>query len=105
MNVQIKVNSLGRVDFVSSVGWIRDPQVELCGVDDSDMCTENVAKFLESISPVPFENVQEFEQYVDGAASDLKLAAQAYSNMQREVSLVGTIQVHIRPVPKSSGDA
>lgn len=105
MNVQIKVNGLGRVDFVSATGWIRDPQVELCGIDDADLCLDNTAKFLSSIEPVPFENIRDYEQYVDGAVSDLKVAIQSYVQIKGEVNLVGTIQVHIRPVPKSSGDA
>ena len=35
MNVQIKVNGLGKVDFfLRHYGWVRDPQIEVCGQDD-----------------------------------------------------------------------
>lgn len=106
MNVQIEVNGLARVDFVSENGWVRNPKVELCGIDDADTCLENTLKFFNRISPVPFENMGVYEEYVDGAEEDLADAVKRYSeNPGQEVTVAGTIFVSIRPVPKSSQDA
>ena len=106
MNVQIEINGLGRVDFNSPTGWVRNPNIEICGVDDSDTCQENVTKYLKSFETVPFENLSVFDEHVDGAAEDIEEALRLYAERPgTEVSVVGTIMVYIRPVPKSSRDA
>lgn len=105
MNVEIEVNGLSRVDFASPTGWIRNPQVELCGVDDDDLCIENVKKWFDGISAVPFENLAINDCFVDGANEDLKNAVEQYCERKEEVHCTGTIYVKIRPVPKSSRDA
>lgn len=104
MNVQIKVIGLGKVDFVSPIGWIRDPSVELCGVDDDDKCVENVGRFFDSISPVPFENLTGTEGYVDAAKADLENALRVYQETQDQVIYSSTIFISIIPIAKYSKD-
>jgi len=51
MNVQIKVNGLGKVDFfLRHYGWVRDVQIELCGQDDADNFLHNRLRTLRRTS-------------------------------------------------------
>lgn len=104
MNVQIKVNGLGKVDFfLRHYGWVRDVQIELCGQDDADNCFEPVIAFLRGLSPQPFENVT--ENFVTAAEKDIENALEQYLMDGREVNYTDTINISIRPVPKSSRDS
>lgn len=104
MNVQIKVNGLGKVDFfLRHYGWTKDPQIELCGQDDADKCFEPVTQFFKGLQPMPFENVN--EEFVEAAEKDLQNALEHYLLEGSEVSYHGTIHISIRPVPKFSRDS
>ncbi len=104
MNVQIKVNGLGKVDFfLRHYGWVRDPQIEVCGMDDQDNCSGQVTQFFQGLQPVPFENVN--EKFVTDAEKDLENALEIFLRDGKEVNYSDTIHVSIRPVPKSSRDA
>lgn len=104
MNVQIKVNGLGKVDFfLRHYGWVRDPQIEVCGQDDQDNCFGQVTQFFQGLQPMPFENVN--EEFVTAAEKDIENALEQYLLDGKEVNYVDTIHVNIRPVPKSSRDS
>lgn len=104
MNVQVEIKGLDKVDFsLAPYGWIRDPKIEFCGIDDSDMCLESLENFFNAIQPEPFENV--IEDHLVGAEKDLQNALELYYATSKEVVYVDTISVTIRPVPKSSRDS
>lgn len=105
MNVQIEIDGQGKVDFVSPWGWIRNPSIELCGVDDADLCEKNVSKYFASLSAVPFENLAVNEEFVDAANKELHDAVDAYQKTGKTIVFTDLISIVIRPVPKSSRDA
>lgn len=104
MNVLVTIKGLGNVDFnLHRFGWIRDPMMEFCGVDDADMCVEAVRIFIANLRPVPFENI--IDGYVDKATQELLSALDTYESTKQAVKMDGAISIAIIPIPKSSRDA
>lgn len=105
MNVQIEVDGQGKVDFVSPYGWVRNPRIELCGIDDADLCEKNVGKYFASLSAVPFENLAINEQFMDAANKELHDAVDAYQKTGKTIIFSDVISIVIRPVPKASRES
>lgn len=105
MNVQIEIDGQGKVDFVSPWGWVRNPCIELCGVDDADLCEKNVGKYFASLSAVPFENLSVNEQFMDAANKELHDAVDAYQKTGKTIIFSDVISIVIRPVPKASRES
>lgn len=104
MNVLVTIKGLGNVDFnLRGYGWVRDPMMEFCGIDDADMCEKSVSTFISNLCPVPFENI--VEGYVDTATADLKSALDTYESTKQAVKVDNAISIAIIPTPKSSRDA
>lgn len=104
MNVQIKVNGLGKVDFfLRHYGWVRNPEMEVCGENDEDNCNGPVTQFFQGLQAMPFENV--IEEFVNAAEKDLENALELYLASGSEVNYSDTISVQIRPISKSSRDS
>ncbi len=104
MNVLVEVKGLGYVDFsLAPFGWVRDPRIEFCGVNDEDLCKDQITAFFNRLQPVPFENTR--DTFVESASKDLQNAVEQYRASGKEVIYVDTILVAIRPIPKSSRDS
>lgn len=104
MNVLVVVKGLKKVDFsLAPFGWIRDPMMEFCGVDDADTCEQAVEVFFNALQPVPFENV--IEKHIEAASKDLQNALELYLTTKSAVRYEDTISISIIPVPKSSRDS
>ena len=104
MNVIVEVKGLGKVDFsLQPMGWIRDPRLEFCGIDDADNCEECLTAFFDALQPEPFENID--MTHIEAANKDLQNAFELYRTTGSAVHYEDTISVSIVPVPKSTADS
>lgn len=104
MNVQIDIDGRDKVDFsLVPFGWVRNPKIEFCGVDDDDLCMQQVKQYYGALAVEPWENV--VSEHLDAARADLAEAFDTFLKRGEAVSLTNVISVTIRPVPKSSRDS
>lgn len=106
MNIIIEVNGLNQCDFVQNGYWVRNPSVELCGVNDSDDCKVNVIQWLKDLEPVPFENISDFEGQVPLVVDQIDLFIKELEGMDviTQTFSTDTIFISVRAIAKYSSD-